>query len=71
MSLTPHEVLVERIDKFIHPVYWSDTNLYSVLEERGTGVEACLTDIEYWEVPGMGNRMCLMLSVVLITLFVV
>eukprot|EP00605_Chrysophyceae_sp_TOSAG23-4_P002458 GSChrysophyteH1.ASY1.ANO1.2717.1 assembled CDS len=55
MTFTPHEALIERIDKWIHPDSWNDINLYSVLYEKDTGIEPCLENIEYWEVPGLAK----------------
>ena len=62
MAFTPHMVLVERMDKWLHPVHWGDSNLHSVLHEScsssATGAASaasCLLNIEYWEVPGLGK----------------
>jgi hypothetical protein len=48
MPFTPHEIMIERCDKYLSDVYWRDTNLHSVLYEEKIPIE----DISVYEVPG-------------------
>ena len=50
MPFTPHEIMIERCDKYLSNLYWKDVNLYSVLYSEVIRIED--KDIGVFEAPG-------------------